>query len=61
MPSDSPTPVRLPADLRLWLKHAAIDNHRSLSGEIVHRLVQSKLHEEHQKEPSPASGLGEAI
>lgn len=34
------TPVRLPADLKRWLQHEAIDNHRSLNGEIVYRLEQ---------------------
>lgn len=36
------TPVRLPADLRDWLKHQAIDNRRTLSNEIIFRLAQSR-------------------
>ena len=36
-----PSPVRLPDDLRQYLKHAAVDNRRSLSGEILYRLEQS--------------------
>ena len=42
----APTPVRLPADLRIWLKHQAVDNHRSLNQEIAHRLEQSRLQQE---------------
>lgn len=36
-----PTPVRLPEQMKQQLKHAAIDNRRSLSSEIVHRLDAS--------------------
>jgi hypothetical protein len=39
----SQTPVRLPLDLKRWLKHKAIDNHRSLNNEIVMRLQESKI------------------
>jgi hypothetical protein len=39
----APTPVRLAADLRIWLQHQAVDNHRSLSGEITFRLKESRL------------------
>lgn len=38
----SPTPVRLPDELRIWLKHQAIDNRRSLNSEITIRLEQSQ-------------------
>ena len=37
-----PTPVRIPDELRIWLKHQSIDNRRSLTAEIVHRLDQTK-------------------
>lgn len=41
-----PTPVRLPGDLRIWLKHKAIDNGRSLNLEITERLEESRVREE---------------
>lgn len=34
--------VRLPTDLREWLLEQAANNHRSFSGEVVHRLVMSR-------------------
>jgi hypothetical protein len=37
-----PTPVRMPDDLRIWLKHQSVDNRRSLNAEIVDRLEQSR-------------------
>lgn len=46
----TPTPVRLADDLRLWLKHQAVDNHRSLNQEIAHRLEQSRKQQEAQRE-----------
>ena len=39
---------RLPYDLAQWLKHKAVDNHRSLNAEILHRLEQSRKAEEAQ-------------
>lgn len=33
--------LRLPPELRDTLKKAAAENHRSLHGEIIHRLVES--------------------
>ncbi|WP_159051680.1 Arc family DNA-binding protein [Thauera aromatica] len=42
----SPTPVRVPHDLKRWLQHSAIENHRSLNSEILHRLEKSRIHEE---------------
>ena len=38
----TPTPVRMPDDLRRWLQQQARQNHRSLNGEIVHRLEQTR-------------------
>lgn len=38
----SATPVKLPPELKNQLKHAAIDNRRSLSNEIVYRLEHSQ-------------------
>lgn len=36
------TPVKVPSDLKDYLKHAAIDSRRTLSNEIVYRLEQSR-------------------
>lgn len=36
------TPVRIPVELRDWLKHEAIDNRRTLGNEIVFRLQESR-------------------
>ena len=46
----SKTPVALDAELKDWLKHQAIDNRRTLSGEIAYRLEQSRKTEEAQHE-----------
>lgn len=37
----SPSPVRIPQEMKDWLKHKAIDNRRSFNSEIVARLEQS--------------------
>lgn len=37
-----PSPVRLPQELKDWLKHQAIDNRRSFNGEVVARLEDSR-------------------
>jgi len=42
----SPSPMRLPQELKNWLKHQAIDNHRSFNGEVLARLEQSRLQQE---------------
>jgi len=41
----APTGVRLPDDLRDWLKQRAETNSRSLNQEIVHRLKLSREQE----------------
>lgn len=46
----TPSPVRIPDDLKQWLKHKAVDNFRSLNSEIVARLEQSRKAEEAQHE-----------
>ncbi len=46
----TPTSVRMPEGLAQWLKHKAVDNFRSMSGEIVARLEQSRKAEEAQHE-----------
>lgn len=38
--------VRLPADLKVWLKAQAEENRRSQNAEIVHRLLQSQAKEQ---------------
>ncbi|MGE8493676.1 MULTISPECIES: Arc family DNA-binding protein [Comamonas] len=38
----SPDTVRIPADLRAYLREQALKNTRSFSGEIVHRLEASR-------------------
>ncbi len=38
----TPTPVRMNPDLRRWLQQQARQNHRSLNGEIIHRLEQTR-------------------
>ena len=43
-----PSPVRIPEDLKQWLKHKAVDNFRSLNSEIIARLEQSRKAEEVQ-------------
>lgn len=40
------TTVRIPEELGQWLRHKAVDNFRSLSGEIVARLEQTRRQEE---------------
>lgn len=42
----APSPVRIPEELKQWLKHQAVDNFRSLNSEIVSRLEQSRKAEE---------------
>jgi len=34
--------VRLPEDLKVWLKHKSVDNRRSLNSEVVARLEESR-------------------
>lgn len=37
-----PISMRIPDDLKTWLKHQAIDNRRSLNSELLSRLEQSR-------------------
>lgn len=37
-----PLGVRLPDELKQWLKHQAVDNRRSLNAEIIVRLEASR-------------------
>lgn len=40
--SNKPLGVRLPDDLKQYLKHQAVDNRRSLNAEIIVRLEASR-------------------
>lgn len=42
----APSPIRLPEDLKVWLKHRAIDNRRSMNSEVTFRLEDSRRREE---------------
>lgn len=44
MDSTKPTPLqlRLPEDLKIYLRSQAAINHRSLNGELVYRLEESR-------------------
>ncbi len=44
----APSPVRIPEELKQWLKHKAVDNFRSLNSEIVARLERSRKEDEAQ-------------
>jgi hypothetical protein len=46
----SPVQLRLPDDLKQWLKHKAVDNMRSLNSELVARLQNERQREEHPSE-----------
>lgn len=37
-----PLGVRMPDELKQWLKHQAVDNRRSLNAEILVRLEESR-------------------
>lgn len=41
-----PLGVRIPDDLKQWLKHQAVDNRRSLNAEIIRRLAASRCLQE---------------
>jgi|GEM_PF-1573328 len=38
--------VRVTEEMKVWLKHQAIDNRRTLNAEILYRLEQSRKAEE---------------
>lgn len=46
----APSPVRIPAELKQWIKHKAVDNFRSFNSEVVARLEASRKAEEAQHE-----------
>lgn len=37
--------LRLPQDLKDWLRHRAIDNRRSVNGELLHLIEKAKQSE----------------
>jgi len=47
--SDSQTNVRLPIELKTWLKKKAEEAHRSLTSEVIHRLEESMQRDTAQK------------
>jgi plasmid stability protein len=49
-PKIKPTLVRLPDELKEWLKQRAAENFRSMNGEIVARLQESMTEEKRKKE-----------
>ncbi len=42
----TPYPLRIPQDLREWFQQRAAENSRSLQGELIHRLIESKRKDE---------------
>lgn len=44
--SRSPYPLRIPPHLRDWMQQAAQKNSRSLQGELLFRLMESRAREE---------------
>lgn len=42
----APSPIRLPQDLKDWLKHQAINNRRSFNSEVISRLEESRSRQE---------------
>lgn len=48
-----PSPVRLPQELKDWLRHRAIDNRRSMNSEVTIRLEESRQRELAQKGVKP--------
>lgn len=54
---DSPSVlVRIPEELKTWLKHKAVDNRRSLNSEVLLRLEKSREAQELEQEVKGATG-----
>ncbi len=49
----APSPIRLPQDLKDWLKHQAVKNHRSFNSEVLSRLEESRSRQESPYTPPP--------
>lgn len=45
----APSPIRLPQELKDWLKHKAVDNRRSFNMELLVRLEKSRELEQQSK------------
>ncbi|MDP1542421.1 MAG: Arc family DNA-binding protein [Polycyclovorans sp.] len=45
----TPSPIRVPLDLKRWLKAQAETNHRSFNGEVVMRLQESRRQQENRE------------
>ena len=43
---NAPSPIRLPQELKDWIKRKAIDNRRSFNSEVLVRLEQSREQQE---------------
>ena len=39
----APSPLRIPQELKDWLKCKAIDNRRSFNSEVIKRLEESRI------------------
>ena len=50
-----PLGVRLPDNLKQWLKHQSVDNRRSLNAAIVVRLEESRRADESKKKAGSLS------
>ena len=47
----------MPDELKVWLKHQAVDNRRSFNSEVVIRLEQSRFQQEASAEKLPTGGF----
>jgi hypothetical protein len=47
----APSPVRIPQELKDWLKHKAIDNRRSFNSEVIQRLEESRARQLKEAQP----------
>ncbi|CAN7705507.1 Arc family DNA-binding protein [Acidovorax sp. LjRoot66] len=54
--SDEQTNMRMPVDLKAWLKEEAQKSRRSFASEVVHRLDESRLRQ--VKKEAKASTAG---
>lgn len=52
---DEQTNIRLPAELKSWLKDRAIEARRSFTAEIITRLEQSRRHAKKAQHASDAA------
>lgn len=38
----APLPLRLPQELKAWIRDQAVSNHRSMTGEVIKRIEESR-------------------